>query len=58
MKYEVNLLENNKIIVIDSIMGSGKTTWAKQELLEKQIDRNFLYITPYLDDIDTITKKS
>ena len=52
------MLENNKIIVIDSIMGSGKTTWAKQELLEKQIDRNFLYITPYLDDIDTITKNN
>lgn len=47
-----------KVIVVDSLMGSGKTTWAKRELLEKQLDTNFLYITPYLDDIDAITKNN
>lgn len=46
------------IIVIDSIMGSGKTTWARQELLEKQLDRNVLYITPYLDEINKMTENN
>lgn len=46
------------IIVIDSIMGSGKTTWARKELLEKQLDRNFLYITPYLEEINKMTENN
>ena len=46
------------IIVIDSIMGSGKTTWARKELLEKQVDKNFLYITPYLEEINRMTENN
>ncbi len=50
------MAENNKkIIVVDSLMGSGKTTWCKRELLEKQLDKNFLLITPYLDEVESLT---
>lgn len=53
-----NKNNSKNVIVVDSLMGSGKTTWAKKELLEKQFDKNFLYITPYLDDIDAVTKNN
>lgn len=46
------------IYVVDSIMGSGKTTWAKLELLERQTNRNFLYVTPYIDDVEKMTDKN
>lgn len=50
--------DSKDVIIVDSLMGSGKTTWAKKKLIEKQSDKNFLYITPYLDDIDAITKNN
>ena len=53
-----NKNNSKNVIVVDSLMGSGKTTWAKKELLEKQFDKNFLYITPYLDDKDAVTKNN
>lgn len=40
----------NKIKIIDSIMGSGKTTWAIQEMRTNK-NENYIYITPYLDEI-------
>ncbi len=42
----------NNITVIDSIMGSGKTTWAINEMTDTT--DNFLYITPYLGEINRI----
>lgn len=45
---------NEKITVIDSIMGSGKTSWVIDELLNKNLDKNLLYITPYLDEVSRI----
>lgn len=45
----------NKITVIDSIMGSGKTSWAKQYMRENT-DKKFLFITPYLDQIESLMK--
>lgn len=41
-----------KVIVVDSIMGSGKTSWTFQELFNKNLDQNILYITPYLKEIE------
>lgn len=40
-----------KITVIDSLMGTGKTSWAISELLDKNPDKNYLYVTPYLDEV-------
>lgn len=46
------------ITVIDSVMGSGKTTWAINELLDKNLDKNILYVTPYLEEIERIKEKT
>ena len=35
-------------------MGSGKTTWTIKELLNKNLNKNILYITPYLDEVNRI----
>lgn len=42
------------ITVIDSVMGSGKTSWTIKELLNKNLDENILYITPYLNEVKRI----
>jgi hypothetical protein len=41
---------NIKIKVIDSIMGSGKSTWAHNHMMNEQ-EEKFIYITPYLNEI-------
>lgn len=41
------------INVVDSIMGSGKTTWAINYMNSHQ-DERFIYITPFLDECDRI----
>ena len=43
----------SNITVVDSLMGSGKTTWSIQTI-NKEIFTNFLYITPFLDEVDRI----
>lgn len=45
----------SKITVVDSIMGSGKTTWAIDFINENQ-EKNFLYITPYLDETNRLNE--
>lgn len=47
-----------KITVIDSLMGTGKTSWAISELLDKNPDRRVMYITPYLSEISRIMKST
>ena len=42
-----------QINIIDSIMGSGKTQFAIQHMNENK-DENFIYITPYLDEVQRI----
>lgn len=42
-----------KIKVIDSIMGSGKTTWAIEEM-NRNPDKSYIYITPFLSEIKRI----
>jgi hypothetical protein len=42
------------VTVIDSIMGSGKTSWAIQYMNESPANIRFIYITPYLDEVARI----
>lgn len=41
----------SKITVVDGIMGSGKTSWSIQKTNQSDSE-NFLYITPFLDEVD------
>ena len=50
---EIN--DNEKIVVIDSIMGSGKTSWAI-DYMNHAIDENILYITLFKDEIKRIQR--
>lgn len=43
-----------KINVIDSIMGSGKTSWAIQFMNESGPFERFIYITPFLSEVERI----
>lgn len=45
-----------KLNVIDSIMGSGKSSWAIKYMNEN-INKKFIYITPFLDEVDRIKKE-
>lgn len=47
----------SKITVIDSIMGSGKTSWSIQHINRNPFE-NFLYITPFLDEVNRIISNS
>ena len=42
------------LTVIDSIMGSGKTSWAIQYMNSRPEAGPYLYITPYLKEIDRV----
>lgn len=47
----------NTITVIDSIMGSGKTSWAIQHMAEADVDQRFIYITPFLPEVNRVIKE-
>ncbi|MED4069611.1 hypothetical protein [Priestia megaterium] len=42
----------SKVKVIDSIMGSGKTSWAKEYMKKHQDGKRFIYVSPYLQEIE------
>ncbi len=42
------------ITVIDAIMGAGKTSWALEHMEEAPEDMRFIYITPYLEQVERI----
>lgn len=44
---------NKKIKIVDSIMGSGKTSWAIQYMNENP-DNPYIYITPYLEEVERL----
>ena len=44
------------ITIVDSICGSGKTSWAIQEM-NKNLNQKYVYITPYLDEVDRVVKE-
>ena len=50
---EIN--QTQKITVVDSVMGSGKTSWAI-DYMNTAIDENILYITPFRTEIKRIQK--
>lgn len=39
-------------------MGSGKTSWATQHINESSREQKFIYITPFLDEIERIIKNT
>ncbi|ULT58706.1 DEAD/DEAH box helicase family protein [Neobacillus drentensis] len=43
-----------KINIIDSIMGSGKTSWAIQYMNEAPRYKKFIYITPFLNEVERV----
>ena len=46
-------MPEQKITVVDSIMGSGKTTWAIHEI-DSHPEKSYIYCTPLLDEIERI----
>ena len=46
-------MEHNKITVVDSLMGSGKSSWAIR-YINANPDENILYIAPYLEEASRI----
>jgi hypothetical protein len=42
-----------KFNIIDSIMGSGKSSWAF-DYMYKHKEKRFIYVTPYLDEIERL----
>ena len=53
----MNIISDTRITVCDSIMGSFKTTWAIQ-MMNTHKDCNYLYITPYLTEVDRIKENT
>lgn len=45
---------NTKIKVVDSVMGSGKSTAAINYINNSDDDEKFLFVTPYLDEVERI----
>ncbi|MGO4375870.1 hypothetical protein AB4Z21_35020, partial [Paenibacillus sp. MCAF20] len=44
-----------KITVVDSVMGSGKSSWAIQHMNDEQnASERFIYITPINTEVDRI----
>ncbi|MBN8234719.1 DEAD/DEAH box helicase family protein [Halobacillus kuroshimensis] len=43
-----------KVKVIDSKMGTGKTSWAIQYMNEADTSEKFIFITPFLNEVDRI----
>ena len=49
-------MNESRIKVIDSYMGSGKTSYAIQTIQGYDEDTKIIYITPYLDEVERIVK--
>lgn len=49
-------MEDSRIKVIDSYMGSGKTSWAINYINSLDADTKVIYITPFLNECDRIIK--
>lgn len=51
------LLNNkNDITVVDSIMGSGKTSWAIKYMNEAPSYKKFIFITPFKSEVERVLK--
>ena len=53
-----DVLNTSELIVkvIDSIMGSGKTQWAISYMKNNLSEKKFIYVTPFLEEVDRIKK--
>lgn len=49
-------MEENKVNVIDALMGKGKTSWAIQYINEAKQEEKFIFLTPFLDEVDRVKK--
>ena len=48
-------LDKLKVTIIDSMPGTGKTSWSIDKMANtSEEDMNFIYITPYLDEVKRI----
>ncbi|TWE08760.1 hypothetical protein FB550_101788 [Neobacillus bataviensis] len=48
----------NKVIkIIDSMMGTGKTSYAIQLMKEAEIEQKFIFVTPFLDEVQRIKQE-
>lgn len=57
MRYQSNEVEEigvEKVTVIDAIMGAGKTNFAIKHMSEAPEGERFIYITPFLAEVDRI----
>lgn len=43
-----------QVKIIDSIMGTGKTSWAIQYMNEAPLYKKFIYITPFLNEVERV----
>lgn len=43
-----------KVTIVDSMMGTGKTSYAIQLMQEAEIEQNFIYVTPFLEEVQRI----
>jgi hypothetical protein len=46
--------QSETVKVIDSMMGTGKTSYAIQLMQEAQMNQKFIYVTPFLDEVQRI----
>jgi len=44
-----------KITIVDSICGTGKTSWSIQYMNNNE-EKKFIYITPYIDEVKRVKK--
>ncbi|WP_040607070.1 DEAD/DEAH box helicase family protein, partial [Salsuginibacillus kocurii] len=47
-------MPQTNINIIDSIMGSGKTSWAIQHMEQTDNNERFIYITPFLPEVQRV----
>lgn len=50
----INYIEKKEVVVVDDIMGSGKTSWAIQFINASPLTHRFIFVTPYLNEIERI----
>ena len=48
-------MDNKKVTIVDSCCGTGKTSWAIQKMIREE-ESKFIYITPFLDEIQRVIK--
>lgn len=51
-------IKRKAVTVVDSIMGSGKTSWAIQYINESNEKKKFMFVTPYLTEVNRIIEST